>query len=86
MRIKILHETKTVMEFMLYDEEHTFANLLKDVLYQLNDVKAASYRMTHPLKREIRFYIETKGISPREALIKAIKKIKSFSTKLINQI
>ena len=86
MEIKVLQETKTRMEFMMYGEEHTFANLLKDVLYNDNNVKIASYSIDHPLKREIRFYLETKDENPREALKKAAKEIKKITSKLSKEI
>ena len=86
MEIKVLQETKTRMEFMIYGEEHSFANLLKDVLYYDNKVKLASYSIDHPLKREIRFYLETKDINPRDALKKATATIKKFTSKLKKDI
>jgi len=81
MEINILQETKHKIEFELPEEDHTFCNALKDALLKDSDVKVATYRIYHPLKRKPRILIETTG-EVRKALERAAKSLKKDFEKL----
>lgn len=76
MKIKILNEEKKRMEFEIEGESHTLCNMLRSELLNDENVKIAVYRISHPLLKVPRFLIETNGSeTPREALVKAAKRI-----------
>ncbi|MGB9748811.1 MAG: DNA-directed RNA polymerase subunit L [Candidatus Woesearchaeota archaeon] len=76
MKINILNEEKKRMEFEIEGESHTLCNMLKNELLNDENVKIAIYRINHPLLKTPRFLVETNGNeTPREALVKAAKRI-----------
>ena len=83
MEIKITKETKKELQFEIEGVGHTFCNALKEALYNNKDVEAASYTIDHPLISLPRFIVVTDGkVSPKDALLKAVKSIKSQNSKV----
>ena len=82
MEINILQETKHKIEFELLEEDHTFCNALKTTLLNDKDVKVATYRIDHPLKRNPRMLVETTFGEARKALERAAKSLKKDFEKL----
>ncbi len=80
MEINVIEQSKHKMVFEIKGEDDTFANALKDMLYNDSNVKIASYRIEHPLIGIPKFIIETKG-DPKKALIDAAKKLKKEAMK-----
>ncbi len=74
MEIKIISEKGNRMEVELTSEDHTFANLLREVLWTDKDVDVSAYRMEHPLTGKPKVLVITKSGKPRDALVKAAKK------------
>jgi len=67
------------MEFRIIGEDHTLCNVLREALLKNEKVKVAAYRIDHPLldRKRPMFIINTDGtISPKDALLEAIKNIK----------
>lgn len=83
MEINAIKETKKEFVFEAKGVGHTFCNLIKDALYDVKGVEAASYTIEHPLVGVPRFIVVTDGkISPRDAVLEAIKKVKSQNSKM----
>ena len=82
MELNVISEKKNEMEFELKGEDATFSGLLVNTLLKNKNVEVAQYNITHPLVGEALFYVKTKGVKPRTAVLKAVKDIKSSLTKL----
>ena len=77
MNINIISESKNEIIFTLENADHTVLNLLKDELYNVEGILAASYNITHPLVKLPKFIVKTNGkINPRDAIKTAIKNAK----------
>jgi len=72
----VIRKEKNLLEFELPSEDHTFCNLLVNMLNKHPNVKFASYRIEHPLIRIPRVYVETdSNKNPEEVLIEISEKI-----------
>jgi DNA-directed RNA polymerase subunit L len=78
MKIEVIKKEDNKLEFYLEGEDHTFANLLVEVLHEDEHVEFAAYSIDHPIlmARKPRFKVITDGSEkPEEALEKAAQKI-----------
>ncbi|WP_297476223.1 DNA-directed RNA polymerase subunit L [Thermococcus sp.] len=78
MKIEVIKREENVLEFYLEGEDHTFANLLNEVLHENEHVTFAGYTIEHPvlMARKPRFRVVTDGkVTPEEALEEAAQKI-----------
>ncbi|ADT83464.1 MULTISPECIES: DNA-directed RNA polymerase subunit L [Thermococcus] len=78
MKIEVIKREKNVLEFYLVGEDHTFANLLNEVLHENKHVTFAGYTIEHPIltARKPKFRVVTDGkITPEKALEEAAQKI-----------
>jgi DNA-directed RNA polymerase subunit L len=83
MELNILKDTKKEFIFEIKGSGHTFCNLLKEELFLIKGVEAASYTIDHPLINIPKFIVLTDGkVSPKDALLSAVKKVKSKNTDL----
>ncbi len=83
MEINAIKETKKEFVFEAKGVGHTFCNLIKDTLYEIKGVEAASYTIEHPLVGVPKFIVITDGkVKPRDAVLEAIKKVKSNNSKM----
>ncbi|MDK2849568.1 MAG: DNA-directed polymerase subunit [Candidatus Woesearchaeota archaeon] len=77
MNINIISESKDEIIFTLEGADHTVLNLLKDELYAVDGVLAASYNVTHPLVKIPKVIVKTNGkVNPRDAIKSAIQSAK----------
>lgn len=79
MDIEVIKNEGSFMEFRIIGEDHTLCNVLREALLKNEKVKVAAYRIDHPLldRKRPMFIINTDGtISPKDALLEAIKNIK----------
>jgi len=76
MKLEILENKATRLVFELVGSTHTFCNALKDELRKDEKVTVATYNIAHPLHGKPKFFVETKGEKPKEAIEKAIKGLK----------
>ncbi len=77
--IQVIKNEGSFMEFRIIGEDHTLCNVLREALLKNEKVKVAAYRIDHPLldRKRPMFIINTDGtISPKDALLEAIKNIK----------
>lgn len=83
MEITVIKETKKEFIFEAKGIGHTFCNLVKEALYDVKGVEAASYTIEHPLIKIPRFIIVTDGkVKGRDALQEAVKKVRSTNNKM----
>jgi DNA-directed RNA polymerase subunit L len=78
MKIEVIKREENVLEFYLEGEDHTFANLLNEVLHENEHVTFAGYTIEHPvlMARKPKFRVVTDGkITPEKALEEAAQKI-----------
>jgi DNA-directed RNA polymerase subunit L len=83
MDIKILEKTKNKLLFELKYMNHTFCNMLKEELWNDNDVKVSAYRKEHPLVSVPLFIVETSKKSPLDAVLNAAKSIEAKNKKFL---
>lgn len=76
MKIEVVESTSKKLVFELEGADHTFCNALKEQLREDESVTVAAYNISHPLVGKPRFFLETKGSSPKEALDKAVGELK----------
>jgi len=78
MKIEVIKREGNVLEFYLEGEDHTFANLLNEVVHENEHVTFAGYTIEHPvlMARKPKFKIVTDGeVTPEKALEDAAQKI-----------
>ncbi|MDI3474420.1 MAG: DNA-directed polymerase subunit [Thermococcaceae archaeon] len=78
MKIEIIKREENLLEFYLEGEDHTFANLLNEVLHENKHVTFAGYTIEHPvlMARKPKFRVTTDGkVTPEQALEEAAQKI-----------
>jgi len=79
MELEVLQKEENTLEIVLVGETHTFANLLRKTLKEDTHVRAAAYKVDHPLLDKERpvIFLETDGKKPpKEVLMNAVTKIK----------
>ncbi|AEK72567.1 DNA-directed RNA polymerase subunit L [Thermococcus sp. 4557] len=78
MKIEVIKREENVLEFYLEGEDHTFANLLNEVLHENKHVTFAGYTIEHPvlMARKPKFRVVTDGkVTPEKALEEAAQKV-----------
>jgi DNA-directed RNA polymerase subunit L len=86
MEVKVIQKTKNELRIEIVGEDHTFCNLLQNVLLEDKNVEIAGYDQPHPLIRSSIVYVKTKrDYSPEKVLLAALSSItelnKEFSAK-----
>ncbi|VVB66498.1 DNA-directed RNA polymerase subunit L [Candidatus Gugararchaeum adminiculabundum] len=76
MEVKYLKDEDNYLEVQLTGEEHTFPNMLRDILMEDKDVTFAAYVLDHPLVGQPKIIIRTKKGDPKKALKAAVKELK----------
>ena len=83
MEINFLKDTKDEIIMEIVGVNHTFCAALKEALYSVKEVVAASYAIDHPLVGKPRFVVKTDGkTEPRDAIKKALKAMKAQDKKM----
>ncbi len=75
MEVRTIKETENELLIELPGESETFANLIKEELWNVAGVIEAAFIKEHPELSEVKIWIKTENIKPREALKKAIKNL-----------
>lgn len=77
MELKVHENTKKRMVFELVGADHTFCNALKKELWKDSTVRAAAYKVEHPLIGIPKFIVETNGQKDARVVLKtAANKLK----------
>jgi len=80
MQVKVLQRTKNELKIEIVGEDHTFCNLLQNVLLQDRNVEIAGYDQPHPLIRSSIVYVRTKrDVSPEKTMLSALANIKDLN-------
>ena len=80
MEIKVLSKSKNELKIEIVGEDHTFCNLLQNVLLEDKNVEIAGYDQPHPLIRSSIVYVRTKReLSPEKVLLDAITRIQQLN-------
>jgi DNA-directed RNA polymerase subunit L len=91
MEVKVLSKSKSELKLEIVGEDHTFCNLLQNVLLEDKNVEIAGYDQPHPLIRTSVVFLRTKReASPEKALLNALAGIqelnKEFSDKFAKAV
>ena len=80
MEVKVLSRTKNELKIEIVGEDHTFCNLLQNLLLQDKNVEIAGYDQPHPLIRSSIVYVRTKrDVSPEKTMLSALANIKDLN-------
>jgi len=80
MEVKVVSKTKTELKIEIIGEDHTFCNLLQNVLLNDKNVEIAGYDQPHPLIRSSIIYLRTKReVSPEKILLNALENLKDIN-------
>ena len=73
MEIKVVSKSKNELRVEIVGEDHTFCNLLQNILLEDKNVELAGYDQPHPLIRSSILFIKTKReVSPEKILLNAL--------------
>ena len=84
MELKIIEESKNRLIFELKGEDHTFCNILVKELQKDSSVKAAAYRIDHPLARIPTIILEADDT--KKSLKKAISNLRKESQHFLSKV
>jgi len=80
MEVKVLSKSKNELRLEIIGEDHTFCNLLQNVLLEDKNVELAGYDQPHPLIRSSIIYIRTKReVSPEKILLNALENVRELN-------
>jgi len=80
MEVKVLSKSKSELRIEIVGEDHTFCNLLQNVLLEDKNIEIAGYDQPHPLIRSSIIYFRTKReASPEKALLNALANIQGLN-------
>lgn len=82
MEIKVLEEKKNRLVVSIEGETHTLCNALVKELWNDKHVKAAGYRIDHPLAGVPDLMVETDGADPRKTVNSAVDRLSKASDDL----
>ena len=78
--VKVLSKSKNELRIEVVGEDHTFCNLLQNVLLRDKNVELAGYDQPHPLIRSSIVYLRTKrDASPEKTLLSALSNIQELN-------
>jgi DNA-directed RNA polymerase subunit L len=80
LEVKVLSKGKNELRLEIVGEDHTFCNLLQNVLLEDKNVEIAGYDQPHPLIRSSIVYLRTKReASPEKVLLNALVGIQELN-------
>jgi DNA-directed RNA polymerase subunit L len=80
MEVKVLSKSKNELRLEIIGEDHTFCNLLQNVLLEDKNVELAGYDQPHPLIRSSIIYVRTKReVSPERTLLNALANVRELN-------
>ncbi len=87
MELKRLREEENVVEFEISGETHTFLNLLREALKDIDSVLFAAYKIRHPVLMDPMFVVRTDGgYNPVDAVEEAAQAIANWSDDMLKEI
>jgi len=85
MEINIISKTKNKLIFELKGEDHTFCNILRKELWNDSSIQSAGYNIKTGLTEIPKFILETKGKTPKKALLDAVSRLTKKSKEFLNK-
>jgi DNA-directed RNA polymerase subunit L len=80
MEVKVVSKSKNELRLEIVGEDHTFCNLLQNVLLEDKNVELAGYDQPHPLIRSSILFLKTKrDISPEKTLLNALENVQELN-------
>jgi len=80
MEVKVVSRSKNELRLEIVGEDHTFCNLLQNVLLNDKNVELAGYDQPHPLIRSSILYVKTKReVSPEKTLLSALESVQELN-------
>jgi len=80
MEVKVLSKSKNELRLEIIGEDHTFCNLLQNILLEDKNVELAGYDQPHPLIRSTIIYVRTKReVSPEKTLLNALANVRELN-------
>jgi len=80
MEVKVVSKSKNELRLEIVGEDHTFCNLLQNILLEDKNVELAGYDQPHPLIRSSMLYLKTKReISPEKTLLGALGTVQELN-------
>lgn len=76
MEIKILNEDKNKIEFEVIGEDHTLCNVIRNELWDQDNVNVSAYNIKHPLISNPIMLVEVNKGDPKTALNSAVSSLK----------
>lgn len=73
MKLEVISNESSNLEFYIEGERHTLTNLLKERLSEKDGVDFVAYRLDHPLDNKARFVLKAKNA--KKVLTDTIKEI-----------
>ena len=88
MELKKLREGENVLEIEISEESHTFLNLLREALKDIDSVLFAAYKIRHPVLASPMMVVRTDGvgIEPAVAVEQAAGAIIEWSDRMLFEI
>ncbi len=86
MELNILSKSKDKLNFELKGEDHTFCNILRKELWNDPTTKSTGYSMETGLTDILKFTIETKGKTPKKALLDAINRLNKKAEEFLKKL
>jgi len=80
MEVKVVSKSKNELRLEIVGEDHTFCNLLQNILLEDKNVELAGYDQPHPLIRSSILYLKTKReASPEKTLLTALGSVQELN-------
>jgi len=80
MEVKVVSKSKNELRLEIIGEDHTFCNLLQNILLEDKNVELAGYDQPHPLIRSSILYLRTKReVSPEKTLLSALGSVQELN-------
>jgi len=80
MEVKVISKSKNELRIEIVGEDHTFCNLLQNILLDDKNVELAGYDQPHPLIRSSIIYIKTRReVSPEKTLLNALESMQDLN-------
>jgi len=76
MEIKILKEEKNKIEFEVIGEDHTLCNVIRNELWNQDNVEISAYNIKHPLISNPIMLVETSKGDPKNAIFNSVNSLK----------
>ncbi len=86
MEVNVIKEDKNTLLAELKGETISFANLIKEELWNDKNVEEAAAIKEHPYMSEPKIFVKTREVKPQKALQESIKRLESKLKELKKEV